>query len=145
MDISLKTTFRLLPQLKRILFILKSETRLFEPLSSTKIYSNSTVPVAVDATAVEQSDVPESNPLLSFNQFRANMINKRSQKTQDPTYFKIVNTLDPIAICLYECLRSNILPPFRVRTARVEDTDDLIPMLRRQRVNKINSIFFIYF
>ena len=45
------------------------------------------------------------------------------------SHFSPISTNTALKLALYECPRAAVLPPARVRRARVEDHDDLLPVL----------------
>jgi hypothetical protein len=61
---------------------------------------------------------------------------RHNKKDKNEPFFKPVNkSSKSAAYSMFICGRNEILPQFRVRKARVEDTDDLVPMLRKQHVS----------
>lgn len=136
----LKSTFLSLQMTKYIAFYLPDNYPLFAPLSLPKQTSHDAKrPVA----AAEGGFQPESHeppkpshhrPLPKKGKFKK-FSERKSQKDQDDFYFKLVPKVSEFkGYSMYLCSRKDVLPHFKVRKARVEDTDDLVPMLRKQKV-----------
>ncbi|KAK5670871.1 hypothetical protein QVD99_002641 [Batrachochytrium dendrobatidis] len=134
LETALTTAFQIMTNVKFICYFLPDSLILFPPLSSprhqTFHHSNAdnTIPDTVDTVSKH-----------SANTKIGDRIDRRRHRTmhKGAKYFTEIPILSSnVAFSLHVCHRQELLPTFRVRKARVEDCDDLIPMLRKQNLLK---------
>ncbi|KAI8924099.1 hypothetical protein BC831DRAFT_498577 [Entophlyctis helioformis] len=130
LDTSINTLYELLPLIKNICYFLPDSLILFPPFSSPRyIPPTPSADASASANAAAGGSGGNGDAQPSRRRFR-NM--KRGAK-----YFTEAALLNPNAtFSLQVCHRRDVLPTFRVRRARVEDCDDLVPMFRRQNLLK---------
>lgn len=117
LDEALTTTFTLLPQLEYICYLLPEQLVLFPPLSSSRYQ----LPVGGDGNDATRKPVARR---------RAGRGKKKAMR-----YFSEASAVSSsAAFALHVCARRDLMPQLRIRNARVEDADDLVPMFKRQNV-----------
>jgi len=140
----LKGAFFSLPMTTNISYYLPDTYPLFAPLSQPKYSPSSNKAVdpvrpLAQAEGIQLPDAPEkivaSHRPFSKKHCQAKLASDRPI-LKDDVYFKLVPRINSTGkgYKMYLCTRKDVLPIFRVRKARVEDTDDLVPMLRKQKL-----------
>ncbi|KAJ3052486.1 hypothetical protein HK097_006189 [Rhizophlyctis rosea] len=129
LDAALTTTFTLIPSVRNIAYLLPETNTLFPPLTSTKY--------------VPPPPVQESDPSPAAGGAKAKKpvakaaprkIGGRGRK-KNAKYFVEVGTKSSNALfALHVCSRKDVVPVVKVRKARVEDCDDLVPMFKKQNL-----------
>ncbi|KAI8823503.1 uncharacterized protein EV422DRAFT_493768 [Fimicolochytrium jonesii] len=112
LDSSLLSTVQHLPHIRYICYFLPEGNALFAPFSMPRIKS--------------------SDGLTSRGAQSAKDANGRKA---DAKYFaEVAATNSSSAFKLFVCAAADLLPKLRVRNAKVEDADDLLPMFKKQRL-----------
>lgn len=147
LDAALKGIFLAIPTLKCIGYFHPEGVPLFAPFSSPKFSSSSSDSTDKHTITSDSTSASKSSPRKNGDDggkhraipVRPQQTGRHNKKDKNEPFFKLINkTSKGVAYSLFTCGRSEILPQFRVRKARVEDTDDLVPMLRKQHVRNIN-------
>ncbi|KAI8813635.1 hypothetical protein BJ742DRAFT_704764 [Cladochytrium replicatum] len=133
LDLCLSTTFTLLPQLKYITYLLPDSMILFPPFSSHKY--------------VPPEDAHEDKTRHHGRHHKGKRVKDdkaarkvpgrfRSKKPQEQGKYFIEAPAkgSDCPFVLEVCPRKELIPPLKIRKARVEDCDDLLPMLKRQNM-----------
>ncbi|KAJ3221864.1 hypothetical protein HK099_003010 [Clydaea vesicula] len=156
-----------LPAVKQIGFFLNENTHLFSPLSTPKhvhltslesasLQQQNSLALAEGGTIQGTEEMKKKNNFnkrhrrinlgLHNGKIRSKIKkNKDGKIIKDERFFKLnLKIGEANGYNFYSCFRYDILPPFRVRKARVEDMDDLVPMLKKQHLlNKENNDAFL--
>ncbi|KAJ3327302.1 hypothetical protein HDU76_012035 [Blyttiomyces sp. JEL0837] len=138
LDAALTTVFSLIPTVRHVCYLLPDSISLFPPLSSPKFVLG----------AGEQEQQRGTTPAPGNSQTtkgrlpnRPNVLRRRAKHHHlgggsTGGYFtdvQVRNGMDaPFA--LQVCNRKDVYPPLKVRRARVEDCDDLVPMFKKQNL-----------
>ncbi|KAJ3411300.1 hypothetical protein HDV05_002404 [Chytridiales sp. JEL 0842] len=141
LDASLSTLFSLIPSVKNICYMLPEYMALFAPLSSPKYVPN------VEIQNEESQEAGKADTKKSSNQSRHNAklnVARRKQKkgvtNSNVKYFTEAPSKDNgyanagWPFTLQVCSRKEVFSPLKVRRARVEDCDDLLPMFKKQNL-----------
>ncbi len=137
--------FTWLPQLKAIAYVLPDTQSLFPPLNSGKynlaaeninIGDNTLSPFVNSPTPLLENI---QSPYIAFDtkQIRQESYLKRMKRNQKKGlhYFNLVNCKNPLLnFQLSLCFKKEWWPTLKIRKSRVEDCDDLTPMLKKQNV-----------
>jgi hypothetical protein len=108
LETCLRTLFTWLPQIKYIAYLLTDSLILFPPLSLSKRKTEGSTDEAKEDQ--EQDEKAEK-------------------------YFNEASAVNPnLTFTLHICSQSSFLPSFKIRKSRVEDCDDVTPMLQRQNL-----------
>ncbi|KAJ3287895.1 hypothetical protein HK104_008407, partial [Borealophlyctis nickersoniae] len=132
LDLALTTTFTLLPNLKYIGYLLPESVILFPPLSSAKYVPPATPTDDTAATSPMAPGGKKTKPPAA-----ARRAGGRGGRKRNTKYFAEVGVRNSNAtFVLHVCSRKDVVPTVKVRRARVEDCDDLVPMFRKQNLLK---------
>jgi hypothetical protein len=151
LDAALATLFSLLPSVKNICYLLPESIVLFPPLSSPKYVPTGAAAASAPQKdgqegAVPAADKPEQKKAHNTGHKRHpqkfNALRRRTRHSNDQKirYFTEVPSKDngfsnsTLPYSLQICARRDVFPPLKVRRARVEDCDDLLPMFKKQNV-----------
>ncbi|KAJ3038149.1 hypothetical protein HDV00_000949 [Rhizophlyctis rosea] len=120
LDLALTATYTLIPSLRYIAYLLPENTVLFPPLTSTKYQP----PAPEEPSTDNGTKKPK----------KARKLGGRGRK-KNAKYFNEVGTKSSNAMfAMHVCLRKDVVPSVKVRKARVEDCDDLVPMFKKQNL-----------
>ena len=116
LDHVILTVFELLPNISYLSYFLSNSMILFPPFSSPRTYPQS---------------VQDSNLVSNDKGSRRRIRNKK----QFSKYFTEIPLKNVNAMfSLHVALRSEYVPNFIVRKARIQDCDDLIPIFKQRNV-----------
>ncbi|KND05075.1 uncharacterized protein SPPG_00750 [Spizellomyces punctatus DAOM BR117] len=118
LDEALTTAFTLLPNLSYISYLLPEQLVLFPPLSSARY---------LPSTSEEAKHKKSS---------RRRLVRGRGKKGPAKYFVEAPSLTNSATFALWICARKDVLPILKVRNARVEDADDLVPMFRKQKIIK---------
>jgi hypothetical protein len=132
------TLFNWLPRLKYVGYLLPDTLVLYPPLSLAKLNGSE------DATGTSPESATAPSPLLlpsptvsAAGQSSQDSYRKRGRRhlKRGLKYFNEERVIRRgISFTLSVASRRDFAPSFKIRKSRVEDCDDLMPMLKRQNV-----------
>ncbi|KAI9105411.1 hypothetical protein DFS34DRAFT_574538 [Phlyctochytrium arcticum] len=127
LDEALSATFTILPNLRYISYLLPESVALFAPLSSARYQP----PASDDSKGGRK--VPKRRPLRG-----------RGKKGPQRYFAESPSLSNSATFALWTCSRKDVMPVFKIRNAKVEDADDLVPMFKKQNIVKEKDAdFFI--
>lgn len=137
LESGLVTLFNWLPKLKYVGCLLPDTLVLYPPFSLTKLNGSE------ESTGTSPESVGAPSPLLlpspnTSSQAAEDSYRKRGKRhlRKGIKYFteeKLVRRGVPFTLSIAS--RRDFVPSFKIRKSRVEDCDDLMPMLKRQNVS----------
>jgi hypothetical protein len=139
LDSILSSAFLAMQKTTSIAYFLPDAYPLYAPLSLSKFNGSVDAPKPA-ALAVAEGKIPKEKQTSPESGDKRRPLQQRKpsfiKEHHDETYFSLLEKADTTSLGfnMYVCARAQVLPRFHVRKARVEDTDDLAPMLRKQRV-----------
>jgi hypothetical protein len=127
----LSSLYSLLPFVKNVAYLLPENLgRLFEPFNSEKLIKEED-PNSKKDVKKNGSGIAQRKKMLALKKKRAN----GEAENEKLCYFKEFTSSQPDnQFSLYLCQKKEVFPIFKVRRARVEDCDDLVPMFKKQNV-----------
>ncbi|KAJ1565053.1 hypothetical protein HK096_004834 [Nowakowskiella sp. JEL0078] len=131
-EIALSTSFNVLPQLKYICYLLPESLVLFPPFSSPKYIH----PEFHDKHEDESHKKHHGHHKKKGSRgAKHNRRFKNKKLDEHGKYFsEAPSKSDSTPFCLYICPKKEVVSVMKIRKARVEDCDDLVPMLKRQNI-----------
>ncbi|KAH6563849.1 hypothetical protein BASA83_008099 [Batrachochytrium salamandrivorans] len=118
LDTTLTTSFKVMSDVKHICYFLPNSLILFPPFSSQ--WCESACSIKDDADADSQAAPRHPSNL--------------KKDTQYFTEVPVINSSTPFSLLISH--RHDLVPAFHVRAARVEDCDDLVPILQQHNLFK---------
>ncbi|KAI8808893.1 hypothetical protein BJ742DRAFT_891455, partial [Cladochytrium replicatum] len=133
LDLCLSTSFTLLPQMKYITYLLPDSMILFPPFSAHKYVPPED---AHEDKATHHGRHHKGKRAKDDKAAKKAPRRFRSNKPQEQGKYFIEAPAkeSDCPFVLEVCPRKEIIPPLKIRKARVEDCDDLLPMLKRQNM-----------